>query len=173
VATEHILLGLLHAQPRHGYDLAREFAPGTTLGEVLHLEPALLYANLKKLERAGFIHATLEPQESRPPRKVFALTPAGEEELRAWLSEPVSRTRDLRVEFLLKLHVARACDPGLATELIAQQREVCAGFVESLAAQLADEQDDFRQLVMEMRLEQNRALLKWLEKTLATATSPP
>jgi DNA-binding PadR family transcriptional regulator len=164
VATEHILLGLLHREPRHGYDLAREFASGTTLGEVLHLEAALLYANLKKLEQAGFVEATLQPQESRPARRVFALTEAGEAELRTWLSEPVSRTRDLRLEFLLKLHVAREYDPELAARLIEQQHEVCAGFVESLSEQLAAEEDDFRQLVIEMRLAQNRALLDWLGK---------
>jgi DNA-binding PadR family transcriptional regulator len=164
MATEYILLGLLQKEPRHGYDLAREFAPGTTLGEVLHLEPGLLYANLKKLEHAGFIRSTLYMQESRPPRKVFELTDAGLDELCSWLSEPVSRTRDLRLEFLLKLHVAREFDPDLAARLIAQQHDLCVGFVESLKEQLAAEEDSFRQLVIEMRLAQNRALLDWLAK---------
>ena len=53
MAVENALLGLLRREPRHGYELAREFAPDTPLGEVVHLEMSMLYALLKKLERDG------------------------------------------------------------------------------------------------------------------------
>src|SRR5688572_17253618 len=111
MSIERALLGLLQQEPRHGYDLAREFAPGTVLGDIVHLEPSLLYANLKKLEREGLVESTLQPQESRPPRRILRLTARGEAELQRWLREPVEHTRDLRLEFLLKLYLARRIDP--------------------------------------------------------------
>jgi PadR family transcriptional regulator AphA len=162
VAVENTLLGLLKHQPRHGYDLAREFDDGTALAEVLHLEPSMLYAYLKKLEAADFIVAQVEANDPRPPRKVFALTSAGEQVLHAWLNEPVTRTRDLRLEFLLKLYIARLLDHDAAARLVVRQRDVCQTLVANLRTQAMDETDDFRRLVMEMRLAQNEALLGWL-----------
>jgi DNA-binding PadR family transcriptional regulator len=158
------LLGLLALEPRHGYDLAREFAPDTVLGEIVHLEMGMVYSHLKRLEADGYITATIETQAARPPRKIFQMTDAGRVALERWLHEPVTRTRELRLEFLLKLYVARAYDPALASRLIVEQRELCGGFVASLRAQLVAEEDDFRRLVLEMRVAQNQAVLDWLER---------
>ena len=171
MTIERTLLGLLQREPRHGYDLAREFAPGTVLGDIVHLEPSLLYANLKKLEREGLVESSLELQESRPPRRVLRLTARGEQELERWLREPVEHTRDLRLEFLLKLYLARQLDPDAAARLGTGQGEVCRGFVDSLREQLARETDEFHQLVLEMRLAQNQALLDWLARARDRVTA--
>lgn len=171
MAIEQTLLGLLASQPRHGYNLTREFAPDTTLGDIVHLESGMLYAHLKKLQKEGWVVAEVEPQESRPPRRVFSITPAGEEELKRWLSEPVSKTRDIRLDFLLKLYTARVHDPALAEKLINDQREVCESFIESLNEQMEAETDEFRTLVLEMRLAQNTALLSWLRRAATRLVS--
>ncbi|RIK43478.1 MAG: hypothetical protein DCC58_09545 [Chloroflexi bacterium] len=162
MAVENTLLGLLKHQPRHGYDLAREFDDDTALAEVLHLEPSMLYAYLKKLESGGLIVAQIETNDPRPPRKIFTLTAAGEQVLQDWLDEPVTRTRDLRLEFLLKLYVARLLDARIAQRLVVRQRALCEGLVANLQEQVVAETDDFRKLVLEMRLAQNIALLSWL-----------
>ncbi len=159
-----VLLGLLRQGPRHGYDLTREFLPETVLGDIVHLEPSLLYANLKKLERDGLVRSTLQPQGTRPPRRMLELTERGVETLNRWLAEPVERTRDLRLAFLLKLYIARMGSSEDAARLVEGQREVCRRFVASLRAQLDSETDEFRRLVLEMRLAQNTALLEWLDR---------
>lgn len=169
MAVEYALLGLLSSEPRHGYDLAREFGQDTPLGEVVHLEHSMLYAHLKRLEGAGHIVATVEPQDARPPRRVFSLTAEGRAALDAWLASPVEHTRDLRLEFLLKLYTARTQSAALAAALIAAQEAVCARFVNSLTAQRDAESDPFRLLVLDMRLAQNRALLEWLQQASAAA----
>ncbi len=171
MAVEMTLLGLLHDGPRYGYDLAREFADGTVLGDIVHLESSLLYANLKKLERDGLVQSTIQRQGSRPPRRMLALTAEGTDSLGRWLAEPVERTRDVRIEFLLKLYIARRIEPGRARTLVAEQAEVCRGFIASLGEQIADEGDDFRRLVLEMRLAQNMALVGWLERAERTVDS--
>lgn len=171
MAVENALLGLLRREPRHGYELAREFAPDTPLGEVVHLEMSMLYALLKKLERDGHVRSAMQMQGSRPPRKVFELTEDGHQALDRWLAEPVERTRDLRLEFLLKLYIAREADPELARILIASQHDVCERHIASLHEQIDAEQDGFRRLVLEMRMAQNVALLEWLAKARAEAVS--
>lgn len=164
MAIEHAVLGLLAIQPRHGYDLAREFTSETVMGGIVHLESGMLYAHLKKLERRGWVDSELEPQEARPARKVFSLTDAGATELHRWMSEPVDKTRDIRLEFLLKLYLAYQTEPDLIDRLIREQRAVCDQFIASLEEQIANETDDFKLLVLEMRLAQNRALVRWLER---------
>lgn len=164
MAIEHAVLGLLAMEPRHGYELAKEFAPDTVLGDIVHLESGMLYAHLKKLERQGWVSAELEPQEARPARKVFNVTAEGRDELRRWMSEPVGKTRDIRLEFLLKLYLAFQMEPESVGRLVNEQRAICSQFIESLEAQIGEEDEPFRLLVLEMRLAQNRALAHWLER---------
>ncbi len=172
MATEHAVLGLLSIQPRHGYELAKEFSPETVLGDIVHLESGMLYAHLKKLEREGWVSAELETQEARPARKVFALTGEGRAELQRWLSEPVDKTRDIRLEFLLKLYLAYQTDPERVARLVREQQTLCEQFIESLAIQIEEEEDQFHKLVLEMRLAQNQALAQWLERARRIESVP-
>jgi len=192
--AEHAVLGLLaldgedpanQAAGRHGYDLARRFVEGEPLGEVLRLEPGMLYHHLKKLARAGWVEAAGdEPEAERrgagPPRRRYRLTAAGAAELRRWLGAPVSHTREIRLEFLVKLYFARRLDPGRAERLIAEQQAVVARSADSLAVQLAAADQDatapagdraFRRLVLGLRLAQTRAAAAWLDQ-LAAETPP-
>jgi len=52
--AEYAILGLLHSQPMHGYELFQEFK-NSTLEEIVHLEMSQMYAFLKKLERLEYI----------------------------------------------------------------------------------------------------------------------
>ena len=155
----------------YGYDLARHFAPGQPLAEVIHLEPGMLYHHLKRLDRAGWVEGWLAPQGARPPRQVYRITAAGREELRRWLAEPVARTREIRLEFLVKLHFARRLDPDLAARLVSEQRERLVHLEASLADQLASigttedaEDRAFTRAVLDLRLVQTRAALAWLDQ---------
>ena len=177
--AEHAILGLLALEDGdgrgYGYDLARHFGEGQPLAEVLRLEPGMLYHHLKKLARAGWVEAAVEPQGTRPPRRVYRLTRAGRAELGRWLAEPVRHTREIRLEFLVKLYFARRLDPERAARLLAEQRETCRRLEESLAGQLARLDADqgaepterdaraFTRLVLELRLAQTRAAAAWLE----------
>lgn len=167
MAIEHALLGLLAESPQHGYELTKQFSPGTTLADIAHLEPGMLYAHVKKLEQRGWVDTSVELQESRPARRILTITPQGRIELERWLREPVDKTRDIRLEFLLKLYFARTLAPDLSATLVRDQRGLCEAFVGSLESQLNDETDDFRRLVLQMRLAQNQALVAWLREATA------
>ena len=162
----------------YGYDLARHFGPGQPLAEIIRLEPGMLYHHLKRLDRAGWVAGTLEPQGARPPRQIYRITPAGREELRRWLAEPVARTREIRLEFLLKLYFARRLDRALAAGLVAEQEARLRRLEASLAEQIAglvgvdDEERAFTRLVLDLRLAQTRAAVAWLERLDAGLTAP-
>lgn len=166
--AEHAILGLLYFEEAggHGYDLARHFADDRPLGDVLKLEPGMLYHHLKKLARTGWVTVDIEPQGTRPPRQIYTLTDAGKDQLLRWLREPVQHTREIRLEFLIKLYFARLLDPVLAAELIRGQldrsREVEATLESRLAASTSSTEDFGRQ-VLELRLLQTRAAIDWLE----------
>lgn len=188
---EYAVLGLLYEQPRHGYALAREFAPGTELRQVVRLEISQLYATLKKLELLGLI-AVAESSASeaagdattgaartdkraglrRSERRIYTTTSAGRVEFETWLAKPVQRPRDLRLTFLLKLFFAlrRSTDDALA--LLGRQEEALAGFHATLSQQLAQRllppadpptrTSRFGLLVLRARLRQTEAAQAWL-----------
>lgn len=170
--AEHAILGLLHLDDGsgHGYDLARNFSEGRPLASVLRLEPGMLYHHLKKLEKNGWVESSMEQQPSRPARQVYRLTETGRTELRRWLAEPVRHTREIRLEFLVKLYFARRRDRDLAERLVTGQLEACREWEASLAQQLAavDASNEpaadraFVRTVLELRLAQTRAAVAWL-----------
>jgi DNA-binding PadR family transcriptional regulator len=174
MAAEHALLGLLAANEHgagHGYDLARRFEDGQPLGNVIRLEPGMVYHHLKKLERLGWVTTRHELATGRAARRVFVLTESGRRELTRWLTEPVAHTREIRLEFLVKLYFALDHDRQLAARLVAEQREMCARLVESLARQAAEDRGSgdvearrFADLVLDMRLAQTQAALAWLDR---------
>jgi DNA-binding PadR family transcriptional regulator len=164
--AEHAILGLLYFEQEggHGYDLARHFADDQPLGDVLKLEPGMLYHHLKKLGRTGWVTVDVEPQGARPPRQIYTLTAEGRAELQRWLREPVQHTREIRLEFLVKLYFARLLDPNLAADLVRGQmeksREMEAGLQSRLAAVDISE---FGRQVLDLRLLQTHAAIAWLE----------
>src|SRR5688500_17677658 len=103
--AEHAILGLLSMAEAdgagYGYDLARHFSDGQPLTEILRLEPGMLYHHLKKLDRAGWVVASVDAGGARPPRRMYQLTEEGRRQLGRWLSEPVTHTREIRLEFLV------------------------------------------------------------------------
>lgn len=184
--AEHAILGLLALDGDgagdglgYGYDLARHFGDGQPLAAVLRLEPGMLYHHLKKLDRVGWIAADGPAPETRPARQVYRLTPAGRSELARWLGEPVARTREIRLEFLVKLYFARRLDPARAARLLAEQRDRCRRLEGSLEGQLGRGDDGssagstqdraFLHLVLDLRLAQTRAAIAWLDRASSAA----
>jgi len=78
------VLLLLAEEPTHGYEL------GARLAELGFIEnesdTALVYRALAALSAEGFATARETPGEGGPPRKVYALTPAGRRLLEEWRS---------------------------------------------------------------------------------------
>src|SRR3954465_13314951 len=82
-ALDTCLLALLARRPTHAYDLVvlleRHGLPGVGYGTV--------YPLMGRLRRLGLVTERAEPSPAGPPRKVFAVSPAGRHALREWSAQ--------------------------------------------------------------------------------------
>jgi len=164
VLPQPALLGLLLERPKHGYELYGEFH--RELGRVWQIGQSQLYAQLKLLEEAGLVAAHVEPQLSRPPRKVYHLTPQGRTAFDEWVHRPSPSLRQMRVEFLARLYFFERLSLAGLDRLVAGQRAVCRDQLEQFARLAAESGDPFRRLVWEFRCGQLEAALRWLDRCL-------
>ena len=72
-----LLLGILKMQSQHGYQI-NEFIE-RNLCDVTDMKKATAYATLDRLCQAGDVQMQVEQVGNRPPRRVYAITPQGEE----------------------------------------------------------------------------------------------
>lgn len=80
-----LILAALRDRELHGYAIAkriREESAGT-----LRFGEGQLYPALHRLEECGYLAAGWEPQEGKPPRKVYSITDAGLAELESQKSK--------------------------------------------------------------------------------------
>jgi PadR family transcriptional regulator, regulatory protein AphA len=165
IAIEHALLGLLHDKPMHGYELYQQVREPAGLWLIWRMKQSQLYALLARLEEEGYLVTELQPQATRPPRKIFHLTAAGLQAYQAWLASPVTHGRSMRQEFLAKLYCARQAGDETARQLIQRQRAECEYWRTLQVAQCKaqDESPTFAALVLSFRTHQIEALLVWLD----------
>ncbi|AWI27516.1 MULTISPECIES: PadR family transcriptional regulator [Streptomyces] len=158
------LLALLSRGPAHGYELKQDLEqllgaayPQPNVGQI--------YVTLGRLEKSGLIEGEEVAQSSRPNKKIYRLTDAGTEALRAWFEETADEPR-VRDEFFMKL--ALAPRTGLADQiaLINKQRREYLNTMRNLSKLSATEDRDNRiaQLLIEGAMLHLQADLDWLER---------
>ncbi|MGE3856476.1 MAG: PadR family transcriptional regulator [Dehalococcoidia bacterium] len=161
--AQYAMLGLLHEQPSHGYDLQRAFAATGDLADVAPIGQPALYAALKDLVARGLIAGSEEREGARPLRTRYALTAEGDRVLAEWLREPVRRLRQVRLDFLLKVYFARRRGLRPVRALVDAQIRVCHDYLARLEDRASDlSPDDFAYLVVESRTSAARSTLDWL-----------
>ncbi len=126
MSLPHVLLGLLHAEPHTGYDLAK--AMEDQLAAAWSAGVSQIYPALARLRRNGWVLLrTLGPRRG-PPRLLYRVPAAGRRELARWRSapEPPARRHDpllARIAFLDVLPPAERrralseIDAALASEI--------------------------------------------------------
>ena len=82
---ELLLLGILRQQEMHGYQIA-EFIDHN-LGICTDLKKPTAYFLLEKMHSAGWIEYSHSQEGKRPPRRVYHITPAGEQAFQQLLRE--------------------------------------------------------------------------------------
>lgn len=107
--NSYVVLGFLSVGARSGYEIKRAADASTRFFWVL--SPPQIYSELSSLEEAGLVKGHSEPRGERR-RRLFELTPAGEEALVGWLHESGPMNLEVRDPALLKLFFADALPPG-------------------------------------------------------------
>jgi len=78
------LLLLLHQQPSHGYDLIERLGQ-FGLGESI-VDSSMVYRYLREMEAEGLVISDWDTEGTGPPRRVYRLTPQGDEYLARWVA---------------------------------------------------------------------------------------
>ncbi len=115
----YIILGLLGARPMSGYDIKQAF--DRALASYWNAGNSQIYTTLKSLSDAELVEAEVIVQKSRPDRKVYRLTPAGEAELDRWLQENVPE-RFSKDDFLTKLFFCGETSDEVALKHLLEHR---------------------------------------------------
>jgi DNA-binding PadR family transcriptional regulator len=171
---ELALLGFLSQRANHGYELHQQLANPSGPGLVWQVKQSHLYALLDRLEQAGYIIGRQRPQDNRPPRTIFRLTPAGRKAFTQWISTPVPHGRQFRQEFLAKFYFALRAGPQAAQRLIEQQQAACRKWRDDLRERAAEAPGPahFERLVWQFRQGQVDAMLTWLDECARLAAAP-
>jgi len=127
--TSYLVLGLLAREgPSTPYELKRHVA--ATIGHFWSFPHALLYKEPARLAGLGLLSEERELDGRR--RRLFTITTAGREALRAWLSHPARQPTELRDLALLQLFFAdlesTAATLAIAEEQLALHQHQLAGY---------------------------------------------
>ncbi len=107
-----ILLLLRRKGEAHGYELANDL-PQYALTDA-EVETAALYRTLRTLEQNGNVTSRWDTGNSGPARRVYRLTPDGEEHLREWVAV-LAHMSDSMTNFLRAARNARTVVRGRPT----------------------------------------------------------
>ncbi len=116
----YIILGLLGARPMSGYDIKQAF--DRALASYWNAGNSQIYTTLKSLSDAELVRSEVIEQKSRPNRKMYHLTPAGEAELERWLQEDVPE-RFSKDDFLTKLFFCGETSDDVALKHLLEHRD--------------------------------------------------
>jgi len=160
---QEVVLAMLAKEPSHGYELRARLRHALgPLGDAMN--PGQVYVALTRLEKAGLVTSERSPGlTDRPDRKVYGLTPDGQQRVAEWLTEVAWPKPDL-AEFHLKLIAAAAA--GLADPLgivDTQRRELLRRLRDAQRAAMAEPDRSDAALLLEGIVLRLQADLRWLE----------
>jgi DNA-binding PadR family transcriptional regulator len=166
--AEWLVLCLVCEEPRHGFAIARLLDAEGSMGRVWRVPKPVIYRALQRLEDLGLVRiAEQQPSSQGPVRSLIDATPAGRAAAAAWLARPVSHTRDVRSELLVKLALLdrAGTDPQ---PLLEAQRGHLVPVAEALQARLGAASGFDRTLIL-WRYETVSATIRFLDALCAQA----
>lgn len=105
------LLVLLRRDQAHGYSLLNDLAEFGFAPE--SLDPSLVYRALREMEMMGLVTSEWSDESLGPQRRIYRVTPAGEEYLAQWIADLRQTRRE--IDALLAAYDARP-RPGSTRE---------------------------------------------------------
>jgi len=131
--AELAILTLVAEQPMHGYQI-EQVIEQRGMREWTEVGFSSIYYLLKKLGREGLIEGQLEQAERGPARKVYYITPVGEQALRTSMIEALSVPQRQYSRFSLGLGNLPIVPPIEALRALNEYRDTLAARLENLHA---------------------------------------
>jgi DNA-binding PadR family transcriptional regulator len=169
MGLRHVLLGILSREPNTGYGIAR--ALRRSLDQVWDARLQQIYAELARLHDHGLVDVREIALPNRPSKKLYTLTPAGEESLDSWLAERDDGYAP-RDDLLVKLYCLDRVPPEVLLRQVSDRAERFAERAAGLrrrAAQVprTDPSRLGELLTLEAAVTRAEAEVSWCERALA------
>ncbi|MCL5275067.1 MAG: PadR family transcriptional regulator [Chloroflexi bacterium] len=155
-------MGLLREQGMHGYQLL-EFIE-TRMASCVDLKKPTAYFILDKMAAAGWITFEQGQEGNRPPRRVYSITPAGEQIFQRLLRENLGAYSAARFASDIGLAFAEAIPHSEALMLLTRRRMEVEKQLAS--AKSAPEHPGGAQLIIEHQAHYLLSELAWLNKVI-------
>ncbi|HEV2951278.1 MAG TPA: helix-turn-helix transcriptional regulator [Actinomycetota bacterium] len=165
---ELAVLGLLKERPIHGYQLSREL--GDSLGGLWRVSYGSLYPTLRRLERDGAIESEAADERGARRKKVYRITPRGEQIFLELLQETPNDTQTEDARFRMRLAFFRYLPPETRIRLMERRRQA----LQERLSKLAESQrtgrgraDDYGRALIEHNRSVTESDITWLEGLIA------
>lgn len=179
MSLKFAILGILNVMPMTGYDLKHQAFDAT----VRHFWPAdqsQIYRTLNQLAEDALVTVTVEPQNERPDRKVYAITPAGQAALTEWLKsdQAIPTLRDpLLVQLFFGQELPRADLLRVVAQQLAVHQAQLAVFSQIPIPPTESRPDDrwlaLQHLTLDFGVALEQAYVSWLAKCQEVITNLP
>ena len=163
---EILVLAHLASAPAHGYEIKKRVE--RTLGSRITLNNNVLYPALRRFEESGAVVSEMVPQQSSPPHRVFTLTEAGFDVLRAMVEDFPPELAAVEEEFTVRYAYLGMLDPEVRLQILDRRRVALAAGRAHLLRMLAateahGENQPYAARIVEFQLAQRDTELAWLD----------
>lgn len=163
---DEVILGLLLAQPSHGYELLEFFRSRSHLGRIWTMSTSQIYAVLKRLEREGAIIGHTLEVPTAPTRVEYQVTSVGEKQLVSWLYDPKpsASIHRIRVLFLSRIFIANLLNKPFDM-IVAAQKTACETQRDRFLAQNHKHGSEIERMTLDFVISQLDSAITWLDQT--------
>lgn len=171
--TAYAVLGMLTFAEEgiSGYDVLK--AVESSVGFFWSPAKSQVYAELRRLLAAGYATEREVQQEGRPDKRLYAITPAGEEALAAWLTSEDPEPEAFRSTFLMRLFFGHRMSREQVARLVSGFR----AYNEGMLARFRAIEEDIRSsspkslrgyphATLRYGIAHTEAILRWCDQTL-------
>ncbi|MHC9536211.1 PadR family transcriptional regulator [Dellaglioa sp. BT-FLS60] len=169
---QYIILGLLNQEPLSGYDITKAFT--TEIGEFWQAGHSQIYPTLQTMEKVDYITHKVEISGTKLEKKIYHITPQGEEKLMDWLMSDIDELKPFKDEFVLKLYFIKNKDDARLQSMLLEQSQLHLAKLNHLEERMKliffSEDEINKQyghyLILDHAIDREKYYIKWLQKYL-------
>jgi len=165
---ELAVLGLLKERPMHGYQLSRELTESP--GGLWRVSYGTLYPTLRRLEKDDAIVSEPGDQRGARRKKVFRITPKGEQLFLELLQETPHDTQSEDARFRMRIAFFRYLPPETRVRLLERRRQGLQDRLAEITSHLraSGTTDDYQRALLEHARAGTEADIAWLTDLIHT-----
>lgn len=170
--TTFAVLGQVAAGPTTGYDIKARLEAGAA--QFWHASYSQIYAELRRLETLGYVAQEHVVQADRPNKRVYTITPTGQDALRNWVAEPwgLAQLRDEALVKLLLADVLPISDVIAHVEALRDLHERRREDFEQRVADLPNDSARYVRLALRKGVHAQAAFAAWCTEVIEELSAP-